>query len=284
MKNNFMIQFSINEIILKRYVEALKKIGANYSFFSIYNDSDIIDNLPGDFTHNNYITIGSVKSLRLIENLSLDNFENKELYHNHSDTYKNSFFYKNKNNFDQKYYKDFDLPLLNGNSDFFLLKEGLNKVFKQDMFIKPSNDMKAYLAGILPKGVSLGEFMAKNLELVPELLNEPSLLAEVKDIHSEYRFFVVNDNVMSYSRYMLNKEISVSTEVPFEVREKANELAKKYQPDQVYTMDLALLKNGDIQIVEYNCFNVSGVYLAKLEELLIEISNLSLKSNIKLKC
>lgn len=53
-------------------------------------------------------------------------------------------------------------------------------------------------------------------------------------------------------------------------------LAKKYKPSKVFTMDIGLLKNGDIEIVEYNCFNGSGTYAAPLEDLIIELMKIKL--------
>lgn len=53
--------------------------------------------------------------------------------------------------------------------------------------------------------------------------------------------------------------------------------AKLYNPNRVFTMDLALLKNGSIEIVEYNCFNGSGTYDADLDNLVDVLSKFEIK-------
>lgn len=265
--NKFILQLSLRNHQLESYVNALKKVNANYSFFSVYNNNNLIDYLPDDFTNNDYIAFAGIKALKLSKDLSVSNFENIEKFHAHKSTYETSFFYEDKNKFDQKYYKDLNLPLLNQNSIIIDLKDNLETTFDRDVFIKPTSDLKGYVGGIVPAGVSINEFL-KDCSRMPHWITEPTLVADIKDIHSEYRFFVVGHEVITGSLYMLNKEVDGSVEIPSEVLKAAHRLAPCYTPDRVFTMDLALLTNGDIEIVEYNCFNGSGTYLAPLEDLM----------------
>ena len=48
------------------------------------------------------------------------------------------------------------------------------------------------------------------------------------------------------------------------VLKRAQEYALLYTPADIFTMDLARLNDGSIKIIEYNCFNCSGVYLCDL--------------------
>lgn len=166
--------------------------------------------------------------------------------------------------------------MLNGESTIINLADNLNKTFDREVFIKPTSDLKGYIGGIIPVGTTIYDFLMRS-SYMPHWKSEPTLIAEVKDIHSEYRFFVVGDRVVTGSRYILNKEVNPSVNIPKEVADKAVELAKVYAPDKVFTMDLALLNNGSIEIVEYNCFNGSGTYLAPLEELMKELMTLNIK-------
>ncbi len=274
--NSFIIQLSLKQQTLESYITAFKKVNANYHLFSLYNDTDLIDNLPENFTENNYIALASIKGLKLSKNLSVKNFNSESEFIKYSSTYQTSFFYKDQDKFDQKYYKDLNLPLLNINSKIIDLKDYLNVEFDKDVFIKPTSDLKAFVGGILKSGTKISEFIEKTSRM-PHWKSEPTLIAEVKDIHSEYRFFVIDDEVITGSQYMYKKQVIPSVNIPNSVWSAAHIYAKKYRPDKVFTMDLALLNNGDIEIVEYNCFNGSGVYHAPLEDLIVRLQEIKLK-------
>lgn len=274
--NKFIMQLSLRNHQLTSYVDALKNVGAEYDFYSIYSGTNMIDNLPDNFVDNSFIAFASIKGLRLSKELKPEYFGSEELFKRHASTYETAFFYEDADKFDQKYYKHLGLPLLNGNSIVIDLADNLDRTFETEVFIKPTSDLKGYVGGIIPVGTTIYDFIMTS-SYMPHWKSESSLIAEIKDIHSEYRFFVVGDRVITGSRYILNKEVDPSTDIPKEVQNKAIELAKVYQPDKVFTMDLALLNNGAIEIVEYNCFNGSGTYLAPLEELMKELMLLDLK-------
>lgn len=273
--NKFILQLSLRNHQLMSYADALKKVGAEFSFYSIYNETKLIDNLPDDFGDSSYIAFASIKALKLSKELKPENFGGESLFQKYAGTYKRAFFYEDGDKFDQQYYKNLGLPLLNGESTIINLADNLETTFDREVFIKPTSDLKGYIGGIIPVGTTIHDFLMRS-SYMPHWKSEPTLIAEVKDIHSEYRFFVVGDRVVTGSRYILNKEVNPSVDIPREVADKAVELAKIYSPDKVFTMDLALLNNGSIEIVEYNCFNGSGTYLAPLDELMKELMTLKI--------
>lgn len=272
--NKFNIQLSLKNHQIENYVNALKNVGGSYSFFSLYSDTNLIDNLPLDFKDGNYITLAAIKALKLSRSLKPEFFENTNFYNLYKETYYKSFFYDDLL-FDQKNYKNLDLPMINKNCEIISLHDNLDRTFDKEKFIKPTSDLKGFVGGIIKPGESIQEFILNSVRM-PDWIDEISLISDIKDIHSEYRFFVVNNKVITGSRYMLNKEVSPSEIIPEIVLSKAHELAKFYTPAKVFTMDLGLLSNGDIEIVEYNCFNGSGTYYAPLEELMIELMNLEI--------
>lgn len=274
--NKFILQLSLRNHQLVSYIDALKKVGAEFSFYSIYNETKLIDNLPEDFGESSYIAFASIKALKLSKELKPENFGSEFMFQKCASTYERAFFYEDGDKFDQQYYKNLGLPLLNGESTIINLADNLDTTFDREVFIKPTSDLKGYIGGIIPVGTTIYDFLMSS-SYMPHWKSEPTLIAEVKEIHSEYRFFVVGDRVITGSRYMLNKEVNPSVDIPKEVADKAVELAKIYSPDKVFTMDLALLNNGSIEIVEYNCFNGSGTYLAPLEELMKELMTLNIK-------
>jgi len=273
--NKFILQLSLNNHQLENYVNALKKVKANYSFFSIYSGDTMVGNLPEDFINNDYIALAGIKALNISKQLVVESFESPEIYAASKSTYETAFFYKNSKNFDQQYFSNLNLPMLNSNPMIIDLRDNLDRKFDKDVFIKPTSDLKGYVGGIIKAGTTIGEFLM-TCQRMPHWLSEPTLVADIKDIHSEYRFFVLGDEVITGSRYILDKSVNPSTDIPSVIMEMAHVLAKAYSPDRVFTMDLALLKNGDVEIVEYNCFNGSGTYYAPLEELILRLINLKI--------
>jgi hypothetical protein len=275
--NQFLIQLSLKSYQIQRHVEALKKVGADYSFFSVYSDCDKVANFPEQLATKNFISLAGIKALKISCNPQIEHFLNEEEYLNFATQYKKSFFYKDKDKFDQNYYNNLDisLPLVNKDALYFDLNKELYKVFEEDMFIKPSSDLKGFTAGIIKQGQSIFDYI-HTTSRQKDWMDELVLISPLKKIHSEYRFFIVNKEVVASSRYRLMNESATSPIIPKEVLNKAHELSKLYQPDKVFTMDLALLENENIEIMEYNCFNGSGTYKANLEDLFNQLMELNL--------
>lgn len=262
---DFIVQLSLRNHQIERFVEAFKKVGATYSFFSVYADINVIDNLPENFgdKDQSFFACAGIKAVKISMTPKAENFSSIEDYLKFKDNFTNAFLYKDKDRFDQQFYNNLDLPFLNKNSKVINLNEHLNTKFEKDMFIKPTSDLKGFTAGIIEAGTTVEEYIQTTSRQI-DWINEPTLVGEIKDIHSEYRFFVVDGIILASSRYMLNKVVSVSKVIPDEVMIAAEKLKTMYMPDRGYTMDLALLNNGAIEIVEYNCINGSGTYDADL--------------------
>jgi hypothetical protein len=72
--------------------------------------------------------------------------------------------------------------------------------------------------------------------------------------------------------YRKNNQLVLSPEIPKIVLDTADEYAKLYEPAEIYTMDLAETPNG-IKIVEYNCWNGSGLYKMDTKKLFSTITD-----------
>lgn len=178
--------------------------------------------------------------------------------------------------FDQAFYGKLDLPLLNHNAIYIPIKDNLKTYFDHDKFIKPSRDLKAFDAGILKAGQTVEDFILSKKRqnfFMEELL----VVSDVLDIASEYRFFIVDDKVVAGSGYRYNNVVKEDANVPDYLYRIANEYKDLYKPADIFTMDLALLKDNSVKIIEYNCFNCSGVYLCDLVKTFSAINNYLLK-------
>lgn len=51
------------------------------------------------------------------------------------------------------------------------------------------------------------------------------------------------------------------------------EYAELYNPSELYVMDLAVVPEG-IKIVEYNCWNASGVYHCNIRDIIFQVNEI----------
>lgn len=162
--------------------------------------------------------------------------------------------------FDQANYSSLDLPLLNSSPEILDLSKPNNLMvsFSKPMFVKPSSDLKAFSAGIIEPGQTIRGFIEQHY-YQPEYNQETALIHDVINIKSEYRFICLNGEVIGASRYHLNGSLNISEIVPEKMLSYGREFAKMYKPSEIYTMDLAETDDG-VKIVEYNCWNASGLY------------------------
>ena len=274
MKNKWLIQSSgFNTHYLLAIVETLEKLKFNFSDFGlIYGNNSIInlENCLEDDLSVNYITRGGTKLLRMVDSfdtINLTGYQKKhiEIYRN---KLVNSIDY-DVQKFDINYYNTLNLPLLNYDSEYIKYNECKDISFKQNMFIKPSKDLKAFTGGILNSGVTIKEYINNN-EHQSFYVDETVVISLIKEIYVEYRFFCIRDQVITGSMYRRNNE-TIYDSVPNDVLLVAQEYTKLYHPADIFVMDLAITPKG-ISIVEYNCWNASGLYACDLQKLFYSVN------------
>jgi len=253
--------------------ETLVRLNIPYKLFGISKLINYVINLENILQNpdEQFIIRGGTSLLSLLNNI--DNLkeinpnltEEQLLYsQKYISNIKNGIFYDEKS-FDQNFYGSLDLPLLNSNCQNLPIKDYLNKSFDKDVFIKPSRDQKAFNAGILEKGYSIKDYIFSQIH-ESFYIDEIAIIAPLKEIYSEYRFFVVNQELITGSQYRLNNKLFISEYIPESILTAAKEYAKLYQPHDVFTMDLADTTEG-IKIVEYNCWNASGLYKTNIPKI-----------------
>jgi hypothetical protein len=277
----------INMVNIVANFLALNKLDFKFSNFGIIPFTKLITNLENilDNPEEKFIIRGGTKILTLLKNVNclseINEFLSEEQLKYSKEYIKqltNGIFY-NEQFFDQAYYGSLNLPLLNSGASLYPIKDNLNLKFDKDMFLKPSKDLKAFNAGILETGQTIEDFI-NNQTHQNIYLEEIAVVAECKKIISEYRFFVVEQEVITGSRYRFADAVNISEIVPYNIQEVAKEYAKLYQPHDVFTMDLAETPEG-IFIVEYNCWNASGLYKTDISKIFHVINEY--KQNIKVK-
>jgi hypothetical protein len=128
-------------------------------------------------------------------------------------------------------------------------------------FVRPDSDSKVFEGGV---------YDASSLEAVTKQTAVPNatpvIVASPLNIEAEWRFFVVNREIVGCSEYRRWGRSSNDGSVPHAAIDLAD-LALRWSPADVYCLDLAA--SGDrVGVVEANCFNASRFYSAVIERVL----------------
>lgn len=190
------------------------------------------------------------------------------------------------------YYGYFGDNLLN--SDYVML--GLNDVLRNKnkicdtlsitgnkLFIRPSDGFKSFSGNLL----SLDNFESELRILINSYggvkSNTLVLFSSPKVITEEYRFIVVDKEVISGSLYLdiFNKDsLKPYYDRVCENQDAINfakEMSKIYQPDVAYTIDVCKTGDGKYKLLEINSFNCASFYGNCNKDVIESVNNLAIK-------
>lgn len=85
------------------------------------------------------------------------------------------------------------------------------------------------------------------------------IMSKVQEIHEEYRFFVVNNKIVTYSHYQTNGNFDKEKIPSVELVAYANKIIHHFPLANAYVLDIAVLEEG-FKVIEYNNINSSGLY------------------------
>jgi len=163
------------------------------------------------------------------------------------------------------------------NSDGQLIKFGeignLKSEPEKKWFIRPNNDGKEF-AGKVEEFQNLLEWSKKVCQLeIPELhKNTKVWVSQPKEIKKEWRLFIVDNQIVSTSRYMNNGELEESDkDIPKEMINFAQKRIEEYRLHDIYVMDIAEIKD-EFKLIECNCFNGTGFYSHNVEAIVKSIN------------
>lgn len=246
-------------------ITPLNKLGFQFRTFGVIPFTNTITGLDDLDPNGKYIVRGGTKIVDLLSTGVSDNLSPELMK-----ALAKGVSY-NKMNFDQAYYSELDLPLLNAKPEILDLKDdkNLHASFSTDKFVKPSSDLKAFTGGVMEAGEVLKYFIERHYHR-SGYAEETALVHDVEEINSEYRFICLNGKVLQGSQYRGKHDLKLDANIPSEMMNAAVQYATLYKPSDLYTMDLADTPNG-IKIVEYNCWNGSGLYAMNVEELFTKV-------------
>ena len=278
-KIKWLVQDVGKQSMLIDNFSTLKSINANFQSFGLIQGKNIVSNLEEILSDLDeyYIIRGGTKIVSLLDSsshLSSLSLELSPFQLQFADLFfqklRNSIFYDSQK-FDQAFYSSLDLPLLNKDAFFLPISSNLLTFFDIPYFIKPSKDLKNFIPGILQPGQTVQNFV-ENSQYSLDYIHENLLVSPVKNISQEFRFFIIDKTVITGSQYKYLDKVVYSSVIPHHVWQIAKEYALLYQPHSIFTMDLAITDSG-VYIVEYNCWNGSGLYHCDKPLLFSEVQN-----------
>jgi len=123
-------------------------------------------------------------------------------------------------------------------------------------FVRPDSDSKVFDGGVYDaSGLAA---VAPETRVAP---TTPVVVASPRSLEAEWRFFVVDREIVGCSEYRRWGRPSFDGAVPRVAIDLAAEFASRWSPADVYCLDLAA-SGENIGIVEANCFNGPRFYAA----------------------
>lgn len=176
----------------------------------------------------------------------------------------------------EKWLENYGENLLNANSVVCRFDQ-VNR--SGEFFIRPCEDSKAF-TGMVTDQKSFSEWQHKVVILnekssfstvVPETMVSTS---SVKTIMREYRFFVVDGDVVTGSLYKQGDKVLYSSDIEPDVWNYAQQMVNVWQPARAFCIDIALTDKG-FRVIEINCINSAGFYALDVMKFVGAIESMS---------
>lgn len=135
--------------------------------------------------------------------------------------------------------------------------------WKEPIFVKPTADLKAFAGMVVNPGETIRERLAQATQDSSLSDHEPIIWAPWQEIDCEFRCFMGERTLIEASRYKTGDRADhkpVTDDERWRLRTFCNEVAQLFAPALFYAMDVAIMANGQMKVVEYNCINCSGRY------------------------
>lgn len=145
--------------------------------------------------------------------------------------------------------------MLNSNCDTITIGDLRKNWITEAKFIKPIN-VKAIPGMVIE--VEEQYILTKEYDYVSD--NELLVISDLHKIEQEWRFFIVDGQIITGSSYKKNGYSCLRDPIKENILEAANILAGTWLPSSEIVMDMAQLWDGTFKIVEYNAINSAGGY------------------------
>lgn len=144
----------------------------------------------------------------------------------------------------------------------------------EDTFVRPVADSKQF-SGKVFEPEEFNKWKDVLLKMTKEDMMDADTLvvtASPKQIYTETRCFVVNDEIVTVSGYKRGKHVIYTEGADSEVIIFAKSCATKWRPNPAFVLDIAQTPDG-CKIVEANCINAAGYYAANVMKLVCALED-----------
>lgn len=107
----------------------------------------------------------------------------------------------------------------------------------------------------------------------------PVVVAPVKKILREYRFFVVDGQVITGSLYKMGGRAHTDANIDPDVVAYVKRMVAKWEPSRAFVIDIAMTAYHGLKVLEYNCINCSGFYACNTAAYVEAIESMDLTGN-----
>lgn len=108
------------------------------------------------------------------------------------------------------------------------------------------------------------------------LLQAELMVSPLKDIDSEYRFFIIGGEIVAYSGYVnSNGDVDWGTPAGDDVVEYARIILSRYSIPNNTVMDIAKMRDNSFKVIEFNEIIASGIYESDIKAIITASENYS---------
>lgn len=134
-------------------------------------------------------------------------------------------------------------------------------------FCRPLGDTKQFNGGL----ISQQEYHYFKTKLLSTKGDFPVVCAKRSTVLSEFRFFVVDGKVVSYSQYRRGNAPYISSDVDQEALSFARLLASSVYPSRAYVLDIAYSDRG-YKVIELNNITSANFYAADVQKIVYSLA------------
>lgn len=290
-KINWFIDKYLFDEYEDRLVAAIKNSGANVYLYDDLCNLSFKEYIKTKFTENDIVVFhGSLQHGKQLTHLpvypgvfmTIDNYECYKYYGYYGNNLLNSEY------------------LMMGLNDVVRNKYMIQKLVPSfgfgergnhsKIFIRPSNGYKTFAGQVISV-----EQLENEIDILIKSYGGIDtetlvLISNVQELEEEYRFIVVDGNIVTGSMYMdTNNRSTFKAYYDKPVNEGeafdfAVEMSKLHTPDKAYTIDVCKTKNGDYKLLEINSFNCASMYGADYDKIVESVNKLTIKEYEDLFC
>ncbi len=128
------------------------------------------------------------------------------------------------------------------------------------IFLRPCNHIKTFTGAVVPYEKFEHWYNQNNKAYSPQ----PEMLvvvAKPQPIIAEWRFVIVDNEVITYSIYAQNGPNLLTDSDTINLLDFVQKvLADKWKPDEAYTLDICQIEGGEFKVLEIGSVNTSALY------------------------